>query len=42
MKSSVAARQSGEVTVDMTDSRSIEAMFESVGKQYFLETASRF
>ncbi len=27
----VAARQSGEVTVDMTDSRSIEAMFESVG-----------
>ncbi len=28
----VAARQSGSVTVDMTDSQSIEAMFESVGK----------
>jgi len=27
----VAARKSGDVTVDMTDSRSIEAMFESVG-----------
>jgi NAD(P)-dependent dehydrogenase (short-subunit alcohol dehydrogenase family) len=27
----VAARQSGEVTVDMTDSQSIKAMFESVG-----------
>jgi len=27
----VAARQSGEVTVDMTDSQSIQAMFESVG-----------
>jgi NAD(P)-dependent dehydrogenase (short-subunit alcohol dehydrogenase family) len=27
----VAARQSGDVKVDMTDSRSIEAMFESVG-----------
>ena len=27
----VAARQSGEVTVDMTNSQSIEAMFESVG-----------
>lgn len=28
----VAARQSGSVTVDMTDSQSIEAMFDSVGK----------
>ena len=28
----VAARKSGDVKVDMTDSRSIEAMFESVGK----------
>jgi NAD(P)-dependent dehydrogenase (short-subunit alcohol dehydrogenase family) len=27
----VAARKSGEVSVDMTDSKSIEAMFESVG-----------
>jgi NAD(P)-dependent dehydrogenase (short-subunit alcohol dehydrogenase family) len=28
----LAARHSGEVTVDMTDSQSIEAMFASVGK----------
>ena len=28
----VAARQSGDVQVDMTDSHSIEAMFEAVGK----------
>ncbi|MEJ2037612.1 MAG: short chain dehydrogenase [Desulfosarcinaceae bacterium] len=28
----VAARQSGDVTVDMTDNRSIEMMFQNVGK----------
>ena len=28
----VAARQSGQVTVDLTDSQSIDAMFKSIGK----------